>query len=133
MERFVNIKTHTQGASVVRMLERLLGEVNLRNILRIFIRRHMYGTVTVPDLVDVLRLYLDGNAHAADSIPRAWDNANVVFNVTTMLHCWVSRIGFPVVSTQRHNGIVRLTQKRFVLGGGTEDEKSIVKGCEDGW
>lgn len=115
------------------MLERLLGEDNFRNILRIFVRRHMYGTVTVPDLVNVLRLYLNENAHAADDIPRAWDDANVVFNVTTMLHCWVSRIGFPVVSAQRQNGIVHLTQKRFVLGGDAENEESIVKGCEDGW
>jgi len=92
--------TYEKGASVVRMLERYLGQASFRRGVRAYIRRHR-----------------EGNTRAAD-LWRALSEASGE-PVEAMARAWIEQAGYPVVSISRarERGRWRLTlsQSRFGL------------------
>jgi puromycin-sensitive aminopeptidase len=92
--------TYEKGASVVRMLERYLGQANFRRGVRAYIRRHREGNTVAADL---WRALSEASGEPVEAIARAW----------------IEQPGYPAVSISRRSARGRarlvLAQSRFGL------------------
>ena len=88
--------TYEKGASVVRMLERFLGERAFRDGVRRYIRRHRESNATAADLWRALE---EASGREVESIARAW----------------IEQPGLPLVEVKRGRGRSELAvrQSRF--------------------
>jgi len=90
--------TYEKGASVVRMLERYLGEEVFREGVRLYVRRHR-----------------EANAVAADLWSALAQESNL--DVSAIVRPWIEQPGHPVVSVTRREwdglGVIELQQRRF--------------------
>src|SRR5439155_1445017 len=93
--------SYSKGASILRMLERFLGEAAFRRGLRSYLREHSYGNARTEDLWRALE--------AASGKP-----------VRAVMGTWTKQTGFPLLDVQitRKNGEARiaLSQARFLYG-----------------
>ena len=93
--------SYSKGASILRMLERFLGEAAFRRGLRAYLREHSYGNARTEDLWRALE--------AASGKP-----------VRAVMGTWTRQTGFPLLEVQvtRKNGEARivLSQARFLYG-----------------
>src|SRR5207253_2884053 len=83
--------SYSKGASILRMLERFLGEAAFRRGLRAYLREHSYGNARTEDLWRALE--------AASGKP-----------VRAVMGTWTKQTGFPLLEVQvtRKNGWARL-------------------------
>ncbi|PKB59194.1 MAG: hypothetical protein BZY83_03035, partial [SAR202 cluster bacterium Casp-Chloro-G2] len=107
--------SYSKGASVIRMLENLLGAETFRKGLNRYLSGHMYANARTEDLWSALE--------KESGKP-----------VTAIMDSWVKQMGYPVlqVETDRTDGKTKLsiTQERFVydkLLGGSEPDPEIWK------
>jgi puromycin-sensitive aminopeptidase len=92
--------TYDKGCSVLRMIERYLGDETFRRGLRIYLERHQFANTKTTDLWDALE--------EASGVP-----------VTTTMGSWVGQAGHPLVSaTLSGPATLQLSQQRFLLDGG---------------
>jgi len=87
--------TYEKGASVVRMIERYLGETVFRDGVRRYIRRHAEGNTVAADLWRAL-----GEASGQDVEP--------------VVRAWIERPGFPLVRLRREGATLAVRQERFL-------------------
>jgi puromycin-sensitive aminopeptidase len=89
-----DILTYEKGASVLRMLERYLGEQKFRDGIREYLRRHAYGNTETGDLWDAIE--------AVTGVP-----------ARRIMDSWIFQPGFPLVRVDLRPGGAELTQRRF--------------------
>jgi tricorn protease interacting factor F2/3 len=94
---------YNKGGSVLRMLERYIGDDNFRDGLRRYIRTYEYANTIETDLWKELE--------TASDKP-----------VVTVMKTFVEQIGFPVVRCTLHSKELHLEQRRFLLSGVQDDE-----------
>ena len=96
-----------QGASVVRMMELVVGEANFATALTNFLVKHAYSTVTTEDL------WSEFQALAPN------------VNFTAVMDTWTRQMGYPVLTvTQINSTTYRVTQKRFLSHRGAEYDET---------
>src|SRR3989454_2667412 len=106
--------SYSKGASILRMLERFLGEAAFRRGLRSYLREHSYGNARTEDLWRALE--------AASRKP-----------VRAVMGTWTRQTGFPLLDVQvtRKDGEARiaLSQARFLYGHilGQPKERTLWK------
>ena len=104
--------TYEKGASVVRMLERYLGQASFRRGVRAYIRRHREGNTRASDLWRALS--------EASGEP-----------VETMARAWIEQPGYPVLSIsrtrERGRSLLRLSQSRFSLRGALHRPRKVQR------
>ena len=99
-----DVLTYQKGAAVLRMLEQYLGAEPFRSGIDAYLKKHSYANAETTDLWDALE--------AATGEP-----------VRTTMDSWIFQGGYPVVSVERAEGGVRLSQERFrYLRDGTLDD-----------
>ncbi|MBI5444784.1 MAG: M1 family metallopeptidase [Deltaproteobacteria bacterium] len=98
-----DVLTYQKGASVLRMLERYLGEAKFRDGIREYLRRHAYGNTETRDLWQ-----------AIEDVTRE--------PVRRIMDSWIFQPGFPVIEVARGRGAAELTQRRFTYGAGVDGE-----------
>jgi len=90
--------TYEKGASVVRMVERYLGEDVFREGVRLYIRRHAESNTVAADLWNAL-------GEAAEE------------KVEPVVRAWIEQEGYPIVRIARKvsdgDAVIELTQERF--------------------
>ncbi len=97
--------TYEKAASVVRMLEFVLGEDTMREGLRDYLGAHAYGNVEQGDLWEAL-----AGAALADGV------IDQDFDLAAAMDAWTAESGFPVVSVaQDSDSSVQLSQSKFYL------------------
>jgi len=90
--------TYTKGAAVLRMLEQYLGPERFRDGIRRYLDQHRYGNTETHDLWDAIE------AATGEPVRRIMDG-------------WILKGGYPEISTELAEGVVRLAQRRYVLTG----------------
>ena len=96
-----DVLTYTKGQSVLRMLERYLGD-GFRDGIRAYLAEHAYGNTETVDLWNAI-----GAASGED--------------VASIMEPWIFRGGFPMLDAVEDGGDVRITSKRFRLGEGSDE------------
>jgi puromycin-sensitive aminopeptidase len=115
--------TYEKGASVLRMLERFLGEDRFRSGIRRYLLEHQFGNAETTDLWDAIE------AATGEPVRRIMDS-------------WIFQGGHPLVSVEAEGDRVTLSQRRFrylpddgearwaipllVSAGGTEPIKVLL-------
>jgi puromycin-sensitive aminopeptidase len=87
--------TYTKGGAVLRMLQQWLGPERFRDGIRRYLRTHAYGNTETHDLWDALE------AETGEPVRRIMD-------------AWIFQPGYPAISATLDDGVLRLTQRRFV-------------------
>jgi tricorn protease interacting factor F2/3 len=90
--------SYGKGASVLRMVEALLGEEPFRQGVIAYLTKYAYGNATSQDLWNSLE--------TSSGVP-----------VTGLLSEWVRRPGIPILDARAEPGGVRVQQRRFRLDG----------------
>ncbi|XP_044317726.1 glutamyl aminopeptidase isoform X2 [Drosophila rhopaloa] len=89
--------TYSKGASLVRMLENLVGEPKLKNATTRYLIRHIYGTATTEDYLTAVE-----------------EEEGLDFDVKQIMQTWTEQMGLPVVEVEKSGNTYKLTQKRFL-------------------
>lgn len=96
--------SYLKGSSAILMLSSYLGtETFLKGVAR-YLSSNQFRNTTAEDLWGAIS---EVSGHKVD----------------TMMHSWISKIGFPVVKVTELNGGLQLTQNRFLNGGGVLPEE----------
>ena len=95
-----DVLTYTKGQSVLRMLERYLGD-GFREGIRSYLAEHAYGNTETVDLWNAI-----GAASGED--------------VASIMEPWIFRGGYPLLDAVEDGGDVRITSRRFRLGAGDD-------------
>ncbi|MHB8328505.1 MAG: M1 family metallopeptidase [Acidimicrobiales bacterium] len=95
-----DVLTYQKGASVLRMLERYLGESRFREGIRRYLATHRLGNTETSDLWDAIE--------QASGEP-----------VRDIMDSWILQGGFPVVIVERVDGGVSLRQEPFAYAPAT--------------
>ncbi|MFM8943829.1 MAG: M1 family metallopeptidase [Actinomycetota bacterium] len=96
-----DVLTYTKGQSVLRMLERYLGD-GFRDGIRAYLARHAYGNTETVDLWNAI-----GAASGED--------------VAAIMEPWIFTGGYPMLDAREEGGDVRISSRRFLLGEGATD------------
>ena len=92
--------TYDKGGSVLRMIERFLGDETFRLGLKLYLEKHRFSNTSTTDLWDALE--------TASGEP-----------VRATMGTWVNQAGHPLVTAERAGpSQLRLSQRRFLLGAG---------------
>ncbi|XP_065354225.1 glutamyl aminopeptidase-like isoform X3 [Calliphora vicina] len=87
--------TYSKGASVIRMLEDLVGAEKFRNATTNYLNRFYYQNAETNDFLSEL------------------EALNFDFDVKSIMQTWTEQMGLPVVEVTRTGNSYKLTQKRF--------------------
>jgi puromycin-sensitive aminopeptidase len=100
-----DVITYDKGGSVLRMIERYLGDETFRRGLNLYLDKHRYSNTDTTDLWDALEL--------ASGHP-----------VRAVMGTWVNQAGHPLVSAELTGPRqLTLSQRRFLLDGGLDDDQ----------
>lgn len=102
LEMFDEI-TYTKGASILRMLERFVGEDTFQKGIQDYIKAHQFSNATTEELWNAI-----GQASKLD--------------VSAMMKNWVLKPGYPLVDIQKSSRGLDLVQYRFILIPPSEDQ-----------
>lgn len=89
-----DILTYEKGASVLRMLEQHIGPTVFRDGVRQYLRTHAYGNADTKDLWTAL------GTVASQPVPE-------------LMNGWIFQSGFPLVTAEVQENVLRLSQQRF--------------------
>ncbi|HET9060252.1 MAG TPA: M1 family metallopeptidase [Acidimicrobiales bacterium] len=109
-EDMFDVITYDKGASVLRMLERYLGDEAFRRGLNIYLDKHKFANTVTTDLWDALEV---GSGQP----------------VRATMDTWVNQAGHPIVSASLAGGAtgaVTFRQRRFFLDGSPDDGQRWV-------
>ena len=110
VEDMFDVITYDKGASVLRMIERHLGEDAFRRGLNFYLEKHRYSNTDTTDLWDALEVASGQNVGAT-------------------MGTWVNQPGHPLVSVGLTDDgtSLEISQRRFLLDGNTsEDQRWVV-------
>ena len=100
--------SYSKGASVLRMLEALVGQDAFVRGLRLYLERHTYANASTCNLWMAMR-----------------DASHV--DVPAFIHSWVFRQGFPVLVVEDAGaGRFKVTQRRFLATGDATQEEDTT-------
>ena len=94
-----------QGASILNMLQRVLGEEMMRQGLQLYLERHQYGNADTNDLWLALSAASLNSSHPVD--------------VKVIMDSWTQQLGYPLVTLRRHGNLIHASQKHFILVNGS--------------
>ncbi|CAD24886.1 GLUTAMYL-AMINOPEPTIDASE [Encephalitozoon cuniculi GB-M1] len=94
--------SYCKGASVIRMIERYVGESVFMLGIRRYIKEHMYGNGNAMSLWKAI-----GEEYGED--------------ISEMVEGWISQAGYPVVSVQDCGSSLVLSQSRYSMLGKSDD------------
>jgi len=106
-EGMFDVLTYQKGASVLRMLERYLGEQRFRDGIRRYLTRHRYANTETADLWDALE--------EASGEP-----------VRQIMESWIFQGGHPLVRLEERPEGALLTQEPFAYGPAPADGSSAI-------
>ncbi|XP_059611048.1 uncharacterized protein LOC132257980 [Phlebotomus argentipes] len=88
--------SYSKGASIIRMLEDMIGSENFRNSVTRYLTAHKYGNADTNDLLTQV------------------EKLNLDYDIKYVMDTWTRQGGFPVVTVEQlSNTTYKLTQKRF--------------------
>jgi len=90
-----------QGASILNMLQRVLGEEMMRQGLQLYLERHMYGNADTNDLWAALSAASQNSSHPVD--------------VKVIMDSWTQQLGYPLITLRRHGNLIHASQRHFLL------------------
>ncbi|XP_012252261.2 uncharacterized protein LOC105683883 [Athalia rosae] len=98
--------TYNKGASIIRMIENILGESVWHEALHEYIKAHSYGNVEPDDLWAAIQTQVDSYR-----INLGGQTAKTVFDT------WVLQAGYPVLNVNINNTtrVASISQERFLL------------------
>ncbi|XP_060067108.1 endoplasmic reticulum aminopeptidase 1-like [Ylistrum balloti] len=95
IENLFDAISYSKGASLIRMLGNLMGRTKFWDKIKEYLNRYKYANARTEDL---------------------WDIFSGQMTVTTMMDTWTKQMGYPVVTMNRSEEFVQVTQERFLLG-----------------
>ncbi|XP_072938562.1 aminopeptidase A-like isoform X2 [Epargyreus clarus] len=96
--------SYNKGASVLRMLEGMLGEESFRRSISDYLKKYEYGNTVTRDL---LLFCMD---------PYFKRDNPIYINISYIIETWTRQMGYPVVTVRpSDDGTYVLTQTRFLL------------------
>ncbi|EFX80575.1 endoplasmic reticulum aminopeptidase 1-like isoform X2 [Daphnia pulex] len=101
IEAIFDTISYNKGASILYMLQRVLGEEIMRRGLMLYLERHQYGNANMDDLWHALSL---GTLNSSHPVP-----------VKDMMDTWTHQLGYPLVTLRRHGNMIHASQKHFLL------------------
>lgn len=106
--------SYSKGASIIRMCQDFLGEVDFQSGLAVYLKTHAYSNAETKDLW-----------HALQSAGSISDG----LTVTSVMDTWTLQMGYPVVNVRRKPGSnqLTLTQERFVMGKSSPEQEAKFK------
>lgn len=110
IEQMFDEITYEKGASVMRMLERFVGDSKFRNGIREYIKSNEYGNATGESLWSAI-------------------SAQCGKDVSGIMHTWVYQEGYPLVSlasVDASTGKMAISQARFTFKRGAKSDESTV-------
>ncbi|VDN56128.1 unnamed protein product [Dracunculus medinensis] len=97
--------TYEKGASIIHMIENILGAENFKKGLNIYLEKHKYGNTDHDDLWESLN-------NVVPEELKAWDGQK--FNIHYFASMWTEQMGYPVVEVRRLDSeTIQLHQNRF--------------------
>ncbi|XP_030370506.1 glutamyl aminopeptidase isoform X2 [Scaptodrosophila lebanonensis] len=88
--------TYSKGASLVRMLENLVGEDKFKSGTTRYLTNHYFGSATTDDYLTAI------------------EEEELDFDVKLIMQTWTEQMGLPVIEVEKNGNSYRLTQKRFL-------------------
>lgn len=99
--------TYSKGSAVVRMLAAFLGPEKMRDGLKVYLNRFLYGNTQADDLWKALS---DVSGH----------------DIKKMMDSWIMNPGYPLLSvTKVDDSSIKIERKRMHSSGRTDDSKYI--------
>ena len=95
---------YAKGARLMQMMQRYVGESEFKEGLKNYFEAHAYGNTTGSDLWNALQ-------------------ATSGKNVSEFMDRWLTQSGFPVVKAKMHGGNIELSQRQFLIGPSTPNDK----------
>ena len=86
--------SYSKGASVIRMIAEYLGEKDFRDGLRVYLKKHSYDKAKTADLW-----------YALEKVSHK--------KIGNIMKNWTGKAGYPIVSVEKKNNKLLLSQKRF--------------------
>lgn len=105
--------SYKKGASIIHMLEGMVGEAVLRKGLTSYLNKHKFANAVTQDLWSAI-------SEEWEKDPRKNADNEVGFEgnfpVRQMMDTWTLQMGYPIVSFVQHNtsNIYTITQERFL-------------------
>ncbi|WFC99442.1 Aminopeptidase 2 mitochondrial [Malassezia yamatoensis] len=96
--------SYSKGASVLRMLSKLIGEETFLKGVSIYLKKHLYGNTKTRDL-------WDGISQASGR------------DIDAIMSSWVLKQGFPVLSVSEDDQKITVRQNRFLSTGDPTSEE----------
>lgn len=96
--------SYSKGASVLRMLSKMLGEDVFLKGVSLYLKKHLYGNTVTSDL-------WDGISQASGR------------DVNAIMSNWVLKQGFPVLTVSEGSNSIRVRQNRFLATGDPTPEE----------
>lgn len=90
--------SYSKGSSVIHMLEHYLGREAFQKGLKLYLKKHAYGSTDTIDLWAALE--------EASNKP-----------VKSFMHAWTSQAGFPILKAELKDTSLNVSQHRFLLSG----------------
>ncbi|XP_044004939.1 uncharacterized protein LOC122850036 isoform X2 [Aphidius gifuensis] len=91
--------SYAKGASVLRMIEKVIGPELFNKSLTSYLEDRKYNSVVPDNLFDAMQKQVDITK----------------LNITKIMNTWTTQAGFPVVHVERTDKIINLKQERFLL------------------
>ncbi|KAL5020171.1 hypothetical protein ScPMuIL_003063 [Solemya velum] len=110
--------SYSKGASLVRMLQNILGEEVFQAGLIDYLQAHKFSNAETRDLWDAMTMA----SHTIGGV-----------NVSSVMDTWTQQMGFPVVTLRKNGQTVTATQKRFLLYPQSSVEEEFVSPFNYKW
>ncbi len=101
IESIFDTISYKKGASIIHMLERLVGEQTIRSGLSRYLKRHEFSNAVTNDLWV--------------AISDAWNNKKYNFTVQELMDGWTQQMGYPLIVFDQENdtNIYTIRQERY--------------------
>lgn len=105
--------SYNKGASVIRMMEHMIGSDKFKTALQKYLRANQFSTTNPTKLFTAIQTEVTGVTG---------------FEIEEVLLPWTEQPGYPVISVEvaADRQSAKITQKRFLLNGYTDDTKWTI-------
>ena len=122
-----------KGASILNMLQRVLGEEMMRHGLTLYLEQHKYGNANTDDLWQSLSAASLNSSHPVDVkvsssklvnwlMIKLWALIYLIdfyYRSKVIMDSWTKQLGYPLVTLRRHGNLIHASQKHFLLVNST--------------
>ena len=101
-EEMFDVLTYQKGSTVLRMFETFIGEENFKSGVRNYLKKYQYK-----------------NTHSTD----LWNELTEAseYEINKILPTWIKQEGYPIVSVEIQDASLKLSQRKFLIDGSTDD------------